>query len=118
MIAKYGDEGVGLVAKYGDHGYDFLSGLSGEGLRNVKVMDSPRLIGFLRGDTHLYGGDEAARTFFEDVVGRSPRGSFDRVELLDGREILYRAESRTGTSKIDIVDHDKRMYEKITFLEQ
>jgi hypothetical protein len=117
LMAKYGDEGVALVAKYGDDGHEILSGLHGLGIRNVREISSGRLRGFLRGNTHLSGGDQAARQLFHDLTGRIPSGDFDRVVLADGTEVVYRSISRTGTPKVEIIDHVRRFLERITFRE-
>lgn len=87
----------------------------GDNLQNVRRIASGRLKGYIRGDTDLGGGLEGAKSLFRQLSGRDPSGSFDRVVLEDGREVVFRSESRTGTPKLEIVDHEQKSLEKITF---
>lgn len=54
---------------------------------------------------------------FESLTGVAPQGGFARQVLADGREIVFRASSRTGStiSKIEIIDPLTKTLEKITF---
>jgi RHS repeat-associated protein len=86
----------------------------GQGLKNVRQIGSGRLSGYLRGNTELPGGDQAARATFQQLTGRTPTGTFDRI-VQGGKEIVYRATSGSGQSKVEIIDHAQRFLEKISF---
>ena len=86
----------------------------GQGLKNIRPIGSGRLANYLRGNTELAGGDQAARQLFQQLTGRAPAGALDRV-VQGGKEIVYRATSTSGPSKIEIVDHVQRFLEKISF---
>lgn len=90
----------------------------GDNVQNVRKITSGRLRGFSRGDTDLEGGLDAAKDLFNQLAGRNPSGRFDRVVLEDGREVVFRAGSKTGTPKLEIIDHDQKFLEKITFRNQ
>jgi RHS repeat-associated protein len=85
----------------------------GKNLKNLRDIGG-RLKGYTRGNTELTGGDQAARDTFRQLTGRDPAGTFDRV-IQEGKEILYRASSKSGPSKIEIVDHAQKFLEKISF---
>lgn len=68
----------------------------------------------MRGNTERIGGDQAARETSRELTGREPAGSFDRV-VLETIEVVYRAESKSGVPKIEIVDHARKLFEKISF---
>ena len=79
-------------------------------------MTGRRLRGYTRGNTDLPGGAQAAKDTFRQLTGRDPAGTFDRV-VQGGKEITYRAASnKSGLSKIEVIDHAQKFYEKITFL--
>jgi len=79
------------------------------------LLGSGRLAGYLRGNTTLPGGNQAARATFRQLTGRDPVGAFDRA-VQGGKEVVYRATSNSGQSKIEIVDHAQKFMEKISFL--
>jgi RHS repeat-associated protein len=86
----------------------------GRGLKNVRPIGSGRLAGFLRGNTILPGGAQAAKQTFRNLTGRDPVGTFERV-VQGGKEIVYRATSGSEVAKVEIVDHAQRFLEKISF---
>jgi RHS repeat-associated protein len=86
----------------------------GQNLKNLRDIGSGRLKGFTRGNTELSGGNQAARETFKQLTGRDPAGSFDRV-VQGTREVVYRASSGSGVSKIEIVDNAQKFLEKISF---
>lgn len=92
----------------------------GENLKNVREIGSGRLKGFLRGNTDLAGGDKGARELFKQLTGTKAEGTFQRIVLKDGREVIFRAadKSKSGLPKIEIVDPKNKFLEKITFQEQ
>jgi hypothetical protein len=51
---------------------------------------------------------------FRELTGRDPAGSFDRV-VQDMKEIVFRVSSKSGLPKIKIVDHARKLFEKISF---
>jgi RHS repeat-associated protein len=87
----------------------------GNNLSDVRTIGSGRLRGYLRGNTELSGGVSRAKETFASLVGREPIGVFDRV-VQEGREVVFRAESKSGVSKIEIIDHGQRFLEKISFI--
>jgi hypothetical protein len=62
----------------------------------------------------LTGGAERASAVFQEQAGRLPQGQFDRF-VSEGREVVFRATSGTGTPKVEIIDHAQKSVEKITF---
>lgn len=86
----------------------------GQGLKNLRPIGSGRLGGFLRGNTELPGGAQAAQQTFRQLTGRNPVGTFERV-VQGGKEIVYRASSSSDQAKIEIVDHAQRFLETISF---
>ena len=86
----------------------------GQGLKNLRPIGSGRLATYLRGNTELAGGDQAARQLFQQLTGKAPAGAFDRV-VQGGKEIVYRSTSTSGPSKVEIVDHAQKFLEKISF---
>jgi hypothetical protein len=88
--------------------------LVGQGLTNTRAVGSGRLAGYLRGNTTLPGGNQAARATFRQLTGRDPVGAFDRV-VQGGKEVVYRATGGSGQSKIEIVNHAQKFLEKISF---
>jgi RHS repeat-associated protein len=86
----------------------------GQNLKNLRDIGSGRLKGFSRGNTELTGGGQAAKETFKQLTGRDPAGSFDRV-VQGTREVVYRASSGSGVSKIEIVDKAQKFVEKISF---
>ena len=93
------------------------SGQLGQGLKNVREITSGRLKGFRRGNTELPGGTKAATNLFKQLTGKKPKGRFDRIVLKDGREVLFRSVSKSGSSKIEVVNPKNRFLEKISFPE-
>jgi hypothetical protein len=89
----------------------------GDNVRGMSTIKSGRLRGFTTGNTDLVGGRQGARNMFESLTGGAPQGGFARQVLADGREIVFRASSRTGStiSKIEIIDPLTKTLEKITF---
>ncbi len=87
----------------------------GQGLKNVRTIRSGRLIGFTRGNTELSGGIEAAKQTFRSLTGQEVTGTFQRVVTQEGREVVFRAGSRSEFPKIEIIDKAQRFLEKITF---
>ncbi len=106
---------VGALAPGG--GYSTASKTLGEGLKNVRTIKTGRLKGFSRGNTVLKGGDQAARDVFKKLTGNQPKSSFDRVVLPDNKEVVFRATSKSGPPKIEIVDPTQKFLEKISFKE-
>jgi hypothetical protein len=86
----------------------------GQGLKNVRDISSGRLRGYSRGNTELSGGAQAAKDTFRQLTGRDPAGAFDRV-VQAGKEVVYRATSKSGPAKVEIVDHVQKFVEKISF---
>lgn len=101
--------GVGILGPGG--GYTTI----GDNLRKAGTVATGRLRGTLRVNTDLTGGMDAARSVFRNLTGKNPSGSFDRVVLDDGREVLFRGTSRTKSPKVEVVDPDAQVLEKITF---
>jgi len=89
----------------------------GKGLKNVRHIHSGRLKGFTRGNTALPGGSQGARDLFRQLTGKEPSGDFDRAVLPDGREIVFRGISKSGPAKVEVVDHQQKFLEKISFPE-
>lgn len=87
----------------------------GRSLTNVRPISSGRLRGFVRGNTYLPGGNAAARELFARLSGRTPKPAFDRVVLPGGKEVVYRATSRSGIPKLEVVNHVQKSLEKISF---
>ncbi|WP_218080298.1 hypothetical protein [Anthocerotibacter panamensis] len=87
----------------------------GQDLKNIREVATGRLKGFSRGNTTLPRGDQGARDLFEKLTGTPPTGDFDRAILQDGREIVFRAISRSGPAKIEVVDPLQSFLEKISF---
>ncbi|HCI45356.1 MAG TPA: hypothetical protein DE315_07510 [Candidatus Omnitrophica bacterium] len=106
---------VGALAPGG--GYSTASKTLGEGLRNVRTIKTGRLKGFSRGNTVLKGGDQAARDVFKKLTGRQPKSSFERVVLPNNTEVVFRATSKSGPPKVEIVDPTQKFLEKISFKE-
>ncbi len=94
-----------------------MGGQLGRGLKSVREITSGRLKGFSRGNTELPGGTQGAKDLFKQLTGRNPRGGFDRTVLDDGREVLFRGSSKSGPSKIEVVNPKNKFLEKITFPE-
>ena len=88
----------------------------GRNLDNVRRIATGRLRGFNRGNTELPGGESAAKALFQKLTGRAPASNMERLTLGDGREIVYRGASKSGVPKIEIVDHQQKFLEKISFL--
>ncbi|MBA3247421.1 MAG: RHS repeat-associated core domain-containing protein [Pyrinomonadaceae bacterium] len=86
----------------------------GQGLKNVRDISSGRLKGYSRGNTEMPGGAQAAKDTFRQLTGRDPAGTFDRV-VQGGKEVVYRASSKSGPSKVEVVDHAQKFVEKISF---
>jgi RHS repeat-associated protein len=93
------------------------SGQLGQGLKNVREITSGRLKGFSRGNTELPGGTQGAKDLFKQLTGKGPKGGFNRTVLDDGREVLFRGTSKSGPSKIEIVNPKNKFLEKISFPE-
>lgn len=87
----------------------------GQNLKNIREITTGRLKGFIRGNTELSGGEQGARSIFEKLTGQSPNGDFDRVIAQDRREILFRAFSKSGPAKVEVVDQSQKFMEKISF---
>ena len=62
-------------------------------------------------------GTKGARDLFKQLTGKNPEGSFSRTVLDDGREVLFRGGSKSGPSKIEVVDSKNKFLEKISFQE-
>jgi hypothetical protein len=88
----------------------------GNRLKNVRIIKSGRLAGYLRGVTELPGGEAAARQTFQKLAGKIPGGDFDRV-VQGTKELVFRAASRSssGSSAVEIIDHTSRTLEVIHF---
>lgn len=67
----------------------------------------------MRGNTEQAGGEQSAREMFKQLTGRDRTASFERV-VLETIEVVYRAESRSGVPKVEIIDHTRKLYEKIS----
>ena len=91
--------------------------LIGQGLKNVRQINSGRLKGFIRGNTELPGGAQGARDLFRKLTGKEPSADFDRVVLPGSREVVFRSTNKSGTAKIEVVDYKQKFLEKITFPE-
>lgn len=89
----------------------------GQGLKNVREITSGRLKGFSRGNTELPGGTQGAKDLFKQLTGNNPKGGIDRIVLDDGREVLFRGSSKSGPSKIEVVNPNDKFLEKISFPE-
>ena len=66
---------------------------------------------------NLTGGEKGAKELFKQLTGKQVEGSFQRIILNDSREIVFRATSKSGSAKVEIVDHAKKFLEKISFME-
>lgn len=87
------------------------------GLKYLRKISSGRLKGYLRGNTELTGGLDAASRLFKDLTGQAVDGDMSRVILKDGREVFFRSADKadSGVPKIEIIDHNKSTLEKISF---
>ena len=96
-----------------------ISGIEtlGKDLKNLREITSGRLKGFTRGNTELKGGLEGDKEFFKQLTGQEVKGSFQRVVLKDGREIVFRATSKSKIAKVKVVDPAKKFFEKVNFVE-
>jgi hypothetical protein len=88
----------------------------GKFLKNVRIISSGRLRGFLRGVTELAGGEQAAKQIFQQLAGRLPKGEFDRV-VKGTSEFAFRSASKSasGSPAVEIIDHSRRTLEVIHF---
>lgn len=89
----------------------------GQNLNGVRAIQTGRLgrAGFLRGNTEIEGGLQAAVDTFTALTGRVPKGAFDRFEIKDTLEVVFRETSASGLPKIEVIDWGQKMLEKITF---
>jgi hypothetical protein len=88
----------------------------GRGLTGVRPVQTGRLriAGFMRGNTELEGGLQAARDTFTNLVGRAPQGMKD-FAVLPNLEVVFRQTSKSGFPKVEVVDWTQKFLEKITF---
>lgn len=78
--------------------------------------------GLKRATTDLPGGMKAAKDLFQQYAGRLPSQGSDASylgptdEYINGStEVQFRPNSRTGTPVVEIIDRDKKTYERIHF---
>lgn len=89
--------------------------LYGEDLNRIRQFGSGRLSGYGRGNSTSSGGLQGAKDLFRKLTGRDPVGDEDEV-ILNGLEVRFRADSKSGVPKIDITDHVTKFREKVSFL--
>lgn len=70
-----------------------------------------------RGNSSINGGLKSAEDKFLELTGRKPMKDFDRIILKSEKEVLFRKASKSNVPKVEIIDHESKFLEKISFPE-
>lgn len=124
VIGKKSAELIGRVAEREKETKALINKLKGrinQKILNPKLKDI-KLIGYKTGrlskyiefQTEIFGGEKGAKEIFKILTGKSPNDKFFR-SIKDKIEVVYREVGKSGHAKIEIIDHAREFYQKITF---